>query len=101
MTDKTDFSLAQPAYRLTPEEIATQLSTDLIQGLTKQEAKRRCDVVGENTLEGSGGVSIWKVLLRQVANALTLVSTPHILDDLTCKGTGNGNVPLIRNNRLG
>jgi len=101
MTDKTDFSLAQPAYRLTPEEIARQLNTDIVQGLTKQEAKRRCDVVGENTLEGSGGVSIWKVLLRQVANALTLVSTPQVPSNLTLKGIGDGNVPLVRNYRLG
>ena len=74
MTDRKDFSLAHPAYRLSPEEIARQLNADLVQGLAKQEARTRLDVVGENALEGGGGVSIWKVLLRQVANALTLVS---------------------------
>ena len=74
MTDRTTFTLDQPAYRLRPDEIAQQLGTDYQTGLSKQEAARRHGIVGNNALEFEGGVSIWKVLIRQVANALTLVS---------------------------
>ena len=74
MTDKSKFSLApQPAYQLPAGEVANLLKTSLDQGLTKQEARQRHEIVGDNALEGSEGVSIFKVFLRQVANALTLV----------------------------
>jgi len=73
--DKKSFSLDRPAYRLRPDEIAKLLDTNVERGLSKQEAKRRYDAVGDNALEGGEGVSIWKVLFRQVANALTLVNS--------------------------
>lgn len=73
MTHNTTFTLDQPAYRLRPDEIAQHMGTNVQTGLTKQEASRRHDIVGNNALESEGGVSIWKVLIRQVANALTLV----------------------------
>jgi len=73
MADKAVFSLAQPPYRLPADEVARQLDTSLDRGLTRQEARRRHDLVGDNALEGTGGVSIFRVLFKQVANALTLV----------------------------
>ena len=73
--DKKSFSLDRPAYRLRPDEIAKLLDTNVERGLSKQEAKRRHDAVGDNALEGGEEVSIWKVLFRQVANALTLVNS--------------------------
>jgi hypothetical protein len=76
MTDeRKNFTLDQPTYRLEPHEVARQLGTNFEKGLSKHEAKRRHGVVGDNALEGGEGVSIWIVLLRQVANALTLVSS--------------------------
>lgn len=71
--DKTTFTLDQPAYRLPADEVARLLETNLERGLSKREAKRRHEIVGDNALEGGERVSIWKVLIRQVANALTLV----------------------------
>lgn len=71
--ERKTFTLAQPAYRLVPDEVARQLGTNFEKGLSKQEAKRRHGLVGDNALEGGEGVSIWRVLVRQVANALTLV----------------------------
>ena len=73
MSERKPFSLDRPAYRLRPGEVAESLNTDVERGLSKQEAKRRHETVGDNALEGGHGVSIWKVLIRQVANALTLV----------------------------
>jgi P-type Na+/K+ transporter len=73
MAEQTSISLNEPAYCLQVEEVARLLETDLERGLSKQEAKRRHEISGDNVLAGVGGVSIWKVLVRQVANALTLV----------------------------
>ena len=80
--ERQTFTLDQPAYRVEPHEVARQLGTNFEKGLSKQEAKRRHGVVGDNALEGGVGVSIWRVLVRQVANALTLVSS-HVLRRLT------------------
>jgi hypothetical protein len=75
MSGQMPFTLDQPSYRLRPDEVARSLNTDFERGLSKQEANRRHDVVGDNALEGGHGVSIWKVFIRQVANALTLVTS--------------------------
>lgn len=66
-------SLDPPAYQLPPADIERLLETNAEKGLSKQEAKHRHEIFGDNSFEGSGGVSIWKVFIRQVANALTLV----------------------------
>ena len=73
MAEPTSISLKEPAYCLQVVEVARLLETDLERGLSKHEAKRRHEISGDNVLAGVGGVSIWKVLVRQVANALTLV----------------------------
>jgi magnesium-transporting ATPase (P-type) len=73
MSESAKFSLPQPAYRLQVEDIATHLNTDLEGGLSNEEAKKRHQISGDNALPGIGGVSILKVLFKQVANALTLV----------------------------
>lgn len=95
--DKETFTLDQPAYRLPAGEVAQLLDTNVERGLSKQEAKRRHGVVGDNALEGGEGVSIWKVLIRQVANALTLVrSSPGRLNI----GAGNGDGLVVRHDRF-
>ena len=82
MSDEKTFSLDQRAYRLLPDEVARSLNSNFEGGLSKQEARRRHNVVGDNALEGdNGSVSIWKVLLRQAANALTLVLSDVPLPD--------------------
>src|SRR5436189_6161774 len=73
MSDQNIFSLHQPAYHLQTDEIEKLLDTNVERGLSKLEAKRRHDLVGDNALAGGHGVSVWKVLVRQAANALTLV----------------------------
>jgi magnesium-transporting ATPase (P-type) len=74
MAGQQTLVLPQPAYSLPPEEIARHLSTDLDNGISQLEATHRHALQGPNSLETTGGVSIWKVFLHQVANALTLVS---------------------------
>ncbi|KAL9630334.1 MAG: hypothetical protein Q9204_004777 [Flavoplaca sp. TL-2023a] len=56
------------AAALDPEEISQRLNVDL-----RTEVSSRLARDGPNKLEGAPGVSLWKILLRQVSNSLTLV----------------------------
>ncbi|KAF8705512.1 cation transport ATPase (P-type) family, partial [Rhizoctonia solani] len=69
--DNTD---ADPVWHvLTPAAVARHLSTDTELGLTGQVVAERITQYGKNQLKEPEGVSVLKVLLAQVANALTLV----------------------------
>lgn len=70
----SQFYLSQPAHSLSYEAVINELGTNSDDGLTSAEAKQRLEKYGENTLEGDGGVSIAKIFIRQVANAMMLVS---------------------------
>lgn len=65
--------LSQPAHSLKWAQVAEELQADTDDGLTTDEAKRRLEEHGENVLGDAGGVNPAKILLRQVANAMTLV----------------------------
>ncbi|KAI2462963.1 potassium/sodium eff [Annulohypoxylon bovei var. microspora] len=49
------------------------LQTDVKNGLGSDEATRRLQNDGPNKVEGAQGLSVWKILLRQVSNSLTMV----------------------------
>ncbi|KAL9007925.1 MAG: hypothetical protein Q9180_009557 [Flavoplaca navasiana] len=59
---------------LDAEEISQRLNVDLRHGLHSAEVASRLARDGPNKLEDAPGVSMWKILLRQVSNSLTLVS---------------------------
>ncbi|KAI6899952.1 Na(+)/Li(+)-exporting P-type ATPase [Hortaea werneckii] len=61
------------AHTLASGQVAEQLETNVERGLTTQEATERLRQYGHNKLETSGGVSWWRILLRQVSNSLTFV----------------------------
>lgn len=42
-------------------------------GLESDEANRRLDRDGPNTVTSSGGASLWTIFLRQISNSLTVV----------------------------
>ena len=62
------------AHWFTPREVATYLGANLEDGLSTQDAQRRLALDGPNKLESDEGVGMWRVLVRQVSNSLTLVS---------------------------
>ncbi|KAH7335447.1 hypothetical protein B0J17DRAFT_700609 [Rhizoctonia solani] len=65
---------ADPVWHvLTPAAVARHLATDAELGLTSQTVSERLAQYGKNQLKEPEGVSVLKVLLAQVANALTLV----------------------------
>jgi len=62
------------AHWFTPREVSTYLGANLEDGLSTQDAQRRLALDGPNKLESDEGVGVWRVLVRQVSNSLTLVS---------------------------
>jgi Na+-exporting ATPase len=65
--------LTLPAHSLTLAQVVDELSTETWSGLDDAEAKHRLDNYGPNELGEAGGVSVVKILIAQVANAMTLV----------------------------
>ncbi|KAK7529361.1 hypothetical protein IWX46DRAFT_433952 [Phyllosticta citricarpa] len=53
--------------------VAQVLGVDPKHGLARAEAASRLHRDGPNKVEGTKGLSMWKILLRQVSNSLTLV----------------------------
>ncbi|KAL4773860.1 hypothetical protein BDW60DRAFT_182981 [Aspergillus nidulans var. acristatus] len=66
-------ALSQPAYCLPFDVVLKELGTKVDEGLTKDEAARRLQQYGPNQLDEGEGVSVVKILVRQVANAMMLV----------------------------
>ncbi|KAK3670232.1 P-type ATPase [Recurvomyces mirabilis] len=65
--------LSRPAHALSWQQVSQELQADAEDGLTSGEAKSRLDEHGSNDLGDGGVVNIAKILLRQFANAMTLV----------------------------
>lgn len=47
---------------------------DAEHGLNKKDIEARRQQYGPNQLEGGDEISVWKIMLHQIANAMTLVS---------------------------
>ncbi|KAF9356183.1 Na+ ATPase [Mortierella sp. AD094] len=62
-----------PFHTFTVEETAKHYNTSILEGLTATEAANRLKLYGPNELHGNGGVKWYKVLWRQVANALVVI----------------------------
>lgn len=76
-TEQYSQPLSEPAHALEREAVVTQLKADPRQGLSSAEAKSRLEQYGKNELDDGPGVQPFKILLRQVANAMMLVSCNH------------------------
>ncbi|PSN58728.1 potassium/sodium eff [Corynespora cassiicola Philippines] len=62
-----------PAHSLALSQVVDELSTGTWSGLDDAEAKRRLEDYGPNDLGETEGVSVFKILIAQVANAMTMV----------------------------
>ncbi|PPJ60270.1 hypothetical protein CBER1_01249 [Cercospora berteroae] len=65
--------LSQPAHCLKWKQVAEELNADVDDGLTASEASSRLEQFGKNELGDGKGVNPGKILVRQIANAMTLV----------------------------
>ncbi|KAI8264677.1 Sodium transport ATPase 2 [Colletotrichum sp. SAR11_239] len=65
--------LSRPAHALSTEEVIRELRANPDDGLTPEEAKTRLDEYGRNEFGADKGVQPIKILIGQIANAMTLV----------------------------
>lgn len=63
----------ESAHILPVPAVCALFGTDVDSGLDNVEADARLQRHGPNAVQGSGGLSLWTILLRQVSNSLTLV----------------------------
>lgn len=66
-------NISNPVYFSDIKDVESEFLTSIPNGLTHEEAQNRLSEYGENRLEADSGVSAWKVLLRQVLNAMCVV----------------------------
>lgn len=67
-------ALTRPAHALEYVAVLDELKTHPDEGLSTEVAKQRLEEYGRNELGEGEGVQPVKILVRQVANAMTLVS---------------------------
>ncbi|RYP33241.1 hypothetical protein DL767_004853 [Monosporascus sp. MG133] len=60
-------------HTLSVSQLESVFKTNAQHGLSGDEAARRLEQDGPNKVEGAKGLSLWKILVRQVSNALTMV----------------------------
>ncbi|KAH7413626.1 hypothetical protein DE146DRAFT_626765 [Phaeosphaeria sp. MPI-PUGE-AT-0046c] len=60
-------------HTLSFEEVAEKLRVDINHGLSNAEVESRLQLYGPNKVKGAEGLSLWKILLRQISNSLTFV----------------------------
>lgn len=73
VSGQSNTPISKPAHALEWAKVAEELSANPDDGLTADEAKKRLDQHGRNELGDGEGVNPGKILLRQIANAMTLV----------------------------
>ena len=65
--------ISRPAHALTQHQVAEELGADILAGLSQDEAKSRLGSYGRNELGEADGVQPLKIVIAQVANAMTMV----------------------------
>lgn len=66
-----------PPHALSYDAVSNELGANVKDGLTDAEGKSRLEEFGPNELDDGPGVQPVKILVRQVANAMMLVSQFH------------------------
>ncbi|KAF2180910.1 hypothetical protein K469DRAFT_590753 [Zopfia rhizophila CBS 207.26] len=70
------YDLEVPAHTVPFEDVLRKLSVSQDSGLSEDKAKNRKNMYGPNQLDEGPGVQPFRILVHQVANALTLVRHP-------------------------
>ncbi|KAF9094618.1 Na+ ATPase [Mortierella sp. AD031] len=68
-----DLEPETPFHTFTVDQTAQHYNTSIVEGLSSTDAAARLKKYGANELQGDGGVKWYKVLWRQVANALVVI----------------------------
>ncbi|KAF2728039.1 potassium/sodium efflux P-type ATPase [Polyplosphaeria fusca] len=86
------YDLDTPAHTVSFEDILQKLSVDQNAGLTDDEATKRKALYGPNQLDEGPGVQPFRILVHQVANALTLVLIMAMVASFAIKSWIEGGV---------
>ncbi|OJJ05895.1 hypothetical protein ASPVEDRAFT_895247 [Aspergillus versicolor CBS 583.65] len=65
--------LTRPAHALTWEDVATELNANPKNGLSASEAEARIDQYGPNDIGAVSSTEPLEILIKQIANAMTLI----------------------------
>ncbi|KAL2142502.1 hypothetical protein VTI28DRAFT_1104 [Corynascus sepedonium] len=65
--------LSRPAHALAYDQVAAELDADILSGLSANEVKVRLEQYGKNDLGEEEGVQPLKIVIAQIANAMTMV----------------------------
>ncbi|KAL2194237.1 hypothetical protein P885DRAFT_43374 [Corynascus similis CBS 632.67] len=65
--------LSRPAHALTYDQVAAELDADILSGLSANDVKVRLEQYGKNDLGEEEGVQPLKIVIAQIANAMTMV----------------------------
>lgn len=65
--------MSRPAHALTFEQVVDELGANTINGLTEAEANMRLEKYGKNDLGEAEGTHPIKIVIAQIANAMTMV----------------------------
>src|SRR4051794_17648558 len=86
--------LSRPAHALSHVDVAAELKADALAGLSPEEAKRRLEEFGPNDTGEAEGVQPIKIVIAQVANAMTMVRvTPDAREFLGADRPRKGSHP--------
>jgi magnesium-transporting ATPase (P-type) len=70
--------ISKPAHSLPFDDVLRELGGSGLDGLSESEAAKRGEEYGKNELDNGPGVNPTKILIRQIANAMMLVSDPRL-----------------------
>ncbi|KAK6221355.1 P-type ATPase [Pestalotiopsis sp. IQ-011] len=73
VSGQSNSPLSRPAHALGWQDVLGELGTDPLNGLDATEAESREQKFGPNELEGAEGIQPVKIIIAQIANAMTLV----------------------------
>jgi Na+-exporting ATPase len=66
-------------FLLSAEEVAQQLETNLENGLKNLKVQELQNKYSPNELQGGGGIAWYKILMKQISNAMILVRHSQFL----------------------
>lgn len=87
-----EYDLGDIAHTLTFDDVLQKLAVDQESGLSENEVKKRKETYGLNQLDEGPGVQPFRILVHQVANALTLVLIMAMVASFAIKSWIEGGV---------
>lgn len=75
LSGQSNEPMSRPAHALTFKQVVDELGANTINGLTEAEANMRLENYGRNDLGEAEGTHPIKIIIAQIANAMTMVGS--------------------------